>query len=113
LPLASETHIVTGVAGKNLVVIYVQPPSGASGLGTATGVATFLNVGTQSYAAAKTLTVSSSYVDSTGTYWQRVKGSLTFDSKRTVSQNQIDGDYINTVQRLTQLLLSEGYTEAN
>ena len=63
---------------------------------------------------ARTLTVDSSYVNAVNStdYWQTVKGSLTFDSKRTITQNQIDGNYNNTVERLIQLLLSEGYTQA-
>jgi hypothetical protein len=114
LSLATEIHYVTGVSRKDTMVVYVQPDSGSSGLGTATGAATSLYTGTQSYSAAKTFTVNSSYINviSTNIYWQTVKGSLTFDSTRTFTQNQIDGNYTNIVQRLTQLLLSEGYTEA-
>jgi hypothetical protein len=115
LSLATDIHYVTGDSGKDIMVVYIQPSSGASGMGTATGIATSLNTGTQSYTAARMLTVDSSYINQmleyTNTYWQSVKGSVTFDSTRTVTQNQIDGNYTNTVQRLKQLLISEGYFE--
>jgi hypothetical protein len=127
-----EINYFGGASGKQTMVVYVQPspvvwwpgqPAGASGLGTAAGTTSSLNVGPQTLTAAKTLTVDSNYIKlvssrfggtgtllSTNTYWQTAKGSLTFDSKRTITQNQIDGNYSNIVQRLTQLLISEGYT---
>jgi hypothetical protein len=113
-----QIYYFTGSAGTKHIVAYVQPNSGVSGLGTATGIATSLEIGTSpivSYASARTFTVSSSYVfvNSLTTYLQAVTGSLTYDSTTTHTQNQIDGNFDNTVQRLTDLLLSKGYTQFN
>src|ERR1017187_8767681 len=57
-----EINYVTGTSGKQYMVLYVQPLSGFSGLGTATGVASSLNIGTSTYTAAKTQTAGSSYI---------------------------------------------------
>ena len=113
-----EIYYFTGAAGTKHIVAYVQPNSGVSGLGTATGIATSLEIGTSpivSYASARTFTVSSSYVYAINltTYLQTVTGSLTYDSMITHTQNQIDGNFDNTVQRLTDLLLSKGYRQSN
>jgi len=111
-------HYVNTPGNRQIMVIYDYPGSGASGLGTGTGVATSLIIDSSpisTYNAARTLTVSSSYIFTVNatTYMQTVKGSLTFDSKTTLTQNQIDEDYNSTVGRLTQLLLTEGYTQSD
>lgn len=102
--------VATINGGLKSYTVIEQSANGNGGF-EAKGQNATLNAGTANYSAPKTFQETG--FDLNGSQLEEEKGTLTFDTKTTATQNGIDGNFSAVLSRLTQALIDAGYTQVS